>query len=97
ATAVKNLTSSRAPTGILQGAISPQGTKYGADATVLEMLLDLTTRTLAAQPVAAVASIANAKVHGMEKVDKQGNHAKKTDQNPFADLMSYKARPLNGI
>jgi mono/diheme cytochrome c family protein len=94
---VKNLVSSRAPTGILQGAISPTGETYGAEVPVLALLLDLGTRTLSAQPVAAAAAVANAKLHGLEKTAKQGNHPQPTSQDPTADLLSYKARPLDGI
>ena len=94
---VKNLVSTRAPTGVLQGAISPTGEKYGADAPALALLADLGARTLSAQPLAAVAAIASSRVHGIEKTAKQGNHRQPTAADPTADLMSYKARPLNGI
>ena len=97
AQSVTNLVSGRAPTGILQGAISSTGEKYGADAPVLALLGDLGTRAVSAQPVAAGAAIATAKAHGLAKTAKQGNHAQPTAQDPTADFLSYKARPLDGI
>ena len=56
----------------------------------------LVTRTLAANPVAAVAALTNAKVHGLAKTAKQGDHAQPSADQPVADLYAYKARPLNG-
>lgn len=96
-TSARNLVEAHAPTGVLEGAISPKGEKYGAEASALALLGDLVTRTLQARPDAALKATANAKLHGMEKTAKQGNHTRSTDQNPTADLLSYKARPLNGI
>ncbi len=93
---VKNLVAARAPTGVLQGAISATGDKYGADAPVVTMLTNLTVGVLSTQPAAALAAIANAKIEGMETTPKQGNHPQPTAANPTANLMSYKARPLNG-
>jgi len=95
-TSASNLVNARAPTGILQGAISPKGDRYGAEASALALVADLATRTVSAQPLAALRAVANAKLHGLETTTKQGNHAQDTTQNPTADLMSYKARPLNG-
>src|SRR5262249_31778518 len=92
-----NLKGARAPTGILQGAISPKGQKYGAEASGLELLVDLVSGSLSAQPAAAAAATVNAKANGQEETKKQGNYPKTTDKDPNADLMSYKARPLNGI
>jgi mono/diheme cytochrome c family protein len=97
AQSVKNLVSAHAPTGILQGAISPTGEKYGADAPVLALLADLGTRAVSAQPLAAVAALADAKAQGLEQTPKQGNHPQPTSEDPTADFMSYKARPLDGI
>lgn len=96
-TSARNLATGRAPTGVLEGAISPSGEKYGAEASALTLLADLVTRSLAAKPDAAVKATLNAKVHGLEKTDKQGDHAQNSAQNPTAELLSYKARPLNGI
>jgi mono/diheme cytochrome c family protein len=96
-TSARNLVTARAPTGVLEGAISPSGEKYGSEASALTLLADLVTRALAAKPDAAVKATVNAKVHGLEKTAKQGNHAQNSDKDPTADLMSYKARPLNGI
>jgi hypothetical protein len=94
---VQNLVAARAPTGILKGAISPKGEVYGAEASVLTLLADLVTRSLSAQPAAGVAALAGSKLHGIGVTEKQGNFTRKTPQNPTADLLSYKARPLNGI
>lgn len=93
---VKNLVAARAPTGILEGAISPKGERYGAEASVLALLGDLVKRSLSAQPPAGIAALANAKLHGMNEVPKQGNFTKSTPQNPTAEFLAYKARPLNG-
>ncbi len=95
-TSARNLALAHAPTGVLQGAISPQGETYGADASALALLGDLVTRALAAKPDAALKATVNARLHGQEKTAKQGNHTRNSDQNPTAELMSYKARPLNG-
>lgn len=98
AQAAKNLVSARAPTGVLQGAINTKtGEKYGAEASPLTLLVDLVSGVLSAQPAAAAAAVANAKAHGIEETKKQGNYRKATSTDPNADLMSYKARPLNGI
>lgn len=94
---VKNLVTARAPTGILQGAISPKGEHYGAEASVLALLGDLVKRSLSAQAPAGIAALASAKLHGMNETPKQGNFTQSTPQNPTAALLSYKARPLNGI
>jgi hypothetical protein len=52
---------------------------------------------LKAKPAAVVAALALAKLHHMEKSDKQGQHRQPTAEDPTADLLAYKARPLNGI
>jgi mono/diheme cytochrome c family protein len=87
----------RVPSGKLQGAISSKGAKYGADMAALSMLADLVEGSLKAKPDAAIKAMALAKVHGMNESAKQGQHRQPTDQDPTADLLSYKARPLNGI
>lgn len=94
---VQNLAKARAPTGILQGAISPSGETYGAEATALSLLVDLVKRSLSAQAPAGIAAIASAKLHGMKASPKQGQFQKNTPENPTAEIMVYKARPLNGI
>lgn len=96
ATSAKNITAAQVPAGVLTGAISPRGSKYPARISALALLADLSTRAVAAKPVAAAAALANAKLHGLEKTDKQGDHAKPSADNPVADLYAYKARPLNG-
>ena len=92
----RNLAEARIPTGILNGAISPRGEKYGEKAPALAMLGDLATRILSAQPVAALRAVANAKLHGLENTPKQGDYDRKSDTNPMAEILAYKARPLNG-
>jgi cytochrome c5 len=96
-TSASNLLKAHAPTGILQGAISPKGVKYGADAGALDLLGDLVTRVLSTNPPAAVRALADSKLHHLEETKKQGNHTEPTAANPTADIFSYKARPLNGI
>jgi hypothetical protein len=95
-TAAKTIVQARIPTGILEGAISPQGARYGADAPALSVVGDLATRIVSHRPDAALIAVANAKLHGLEKTDKQGNFPQKTEAAPLAELMAYKARPLNG-
>lgn len=97
AQSVQNLAAARAPTGILQGAISPSGETYGAEASALSLLVDLVKRSLSAQAPAGIAALASAKLHGMNASPKQGQFQKNTPENPTAELMVYKARPLNGI
>lgn len=98
AQAANNIISARAPTGVLEGAINTKtGEKYGADAPVITLLTNVVGGALAAQPAAAAAAIVNAKAHGIEESTKQGNHTQPTSTSPSADLLSYKARPLNGI
>lgn len=92
----RNLTQARIPTGILKGAISPRGGTYGETEPALLVVGDLATRVVSAQPVAALRAVANAKLHGLEKTPKQGDYERKSEQNPMAELMAYKARPLNG-
>lgn len=96
ATSAKNLVAAQVPAGILTGASSPRGGVYPPRISALALLGDLVTRTLAANPVAAVAALTNAKVHGLAKTAKQGDHAQPSADQPAADLYAYKARPLNG-
>ncbi len=96
-TAARTIVEARIPTGILEGAISPQGTRYGADAPALAVVGDLATRIVSHRPDAALRAVANAKLHGLEKTEKQGDYPKKSEAAPLAELMAYKARPLNGV
>jgi hypothetical protein len=82
--------------GGLEGALSPRSTKYGAQMGALSLVTDLATRIVSANPVAALKAVVNAKLNGQEETAKQGNHTAKSDANPTADLLSYKARPLTG-
>ena len=96
-TAAKVVAGARVPSGKLQGAISSKGEKYGAEMSALAMLTNLVEGALSAKPDAVIEALALAKVHGMEKSEKQGQHRQPTDKDPTADLLAYKARPLNGI
>jgi hypothetical protein len=94
---VDNLLHARAPTGILEGAISSDGTRtYGATESGLTLLKELVTGVLSAQAPAAVQGLAYAKRYGLVAAEKQGDHAQPSEEDPTADLRSYKARPLNG-
>ena len=99
-TEAENAVTDVAPTGILQGAIMPRnmGT-YGAKAPVAVMLIDLVEGVLTRNVEATVEATVNAELHGngLKGKPKEGNYQKDTPQNPFASLVSYKARPLNGI
>jgi mono/diheme cytochrome c family protein len=97
ANAARVVAGARVPSGKLQGAVSSKGEKYGADMPALSMLTDLVGGALRAKPDAAIKALALAKVHGMQKSEKQGQHRPPTDKEPTADLLAYKARPLNGI
>lgn len=90
-----NLVNGQAPTGILAGAISPKGTRYGERASVLALVADLDVRVLAAQPVAALKGVSSGKLHGLKKTPKQGQHTR-SETDPTAEIRAYKARPLNG-
>lgn len=94
--AARLVAGARVPSGVLQGAISPKGEKYGAEMAGLEMIGDLVTRSLARKPDAALKAMASAKLHGLSETPKQGNHKQPTSADPNADLRAYKARPLNG-
>jgi len=96
-TAARTIVEARIPTGILEGAISPQGARYGADAPALALVGDLATRIVSRRPDAALKAVASAKLHGMEETGKQGNYPTKSEAQPFAEFMAYKARPLNGV
>jgi hypothetical protein len=95
-TTARNIVEARAPTGVLEGAISPRGEKYGAEASALSLVADLATRSVAAKPVSALKALADAKRHGLNETPKQGNYTRNSDKNPSAELLAYKARPLNG-
>ncbi len=96
-TAAKVVAGARVPSGKLAGAVSSKGDKYGAEMSALDMLANLVEGALSAKPDAAIKTLALAKLHGMEKSSKQGRHRQPTDKDPTADLLAYKARPLNGI
>lgn len=96
-TAANVVAGARVPSGKLQGAVSSKGEKYGAEMSALAMLTNLVEGVLTAKPDAVIKALALAKVHGMEKSSKQGQHRQPTDKDPTADLLAYKARPLNGI
>jgi hypothetical protein len=95
-TSARNLAEAKVPSGVLEGAIAPNGTKYGAQMGALSLVGDLATRIVSANPAAALKAVSNAKRNGQEETTKQGNHTPRSDANPTADLLAYKARPLNG-
>ena len=93
-----NLINLRAPSGVLEGTISTDGTRtYGSTEPGLALLENLVAGILAAQPTAVVRTLAYAKATGLEETKKQGDHRAATEADPTADLRSYKARPLNGM
>lgn len=95
-TTARNIAEAQVPSGVLEGAIAPNGTRYGATMPALALLGDLATRIVSANPAAALKAISNAKLNGQQETAKQGNHTARSDANPTADLLAYKARPLNG-
>ncbi|MCB9526548.1 MAG: hypothetical protein H6702_24670 [Myxococcales bacterium] len=97
--AVQNLTTAKAPTGILEGAwrSGGQGT-YGAVEPVNTLLGDLVRGVLARNKVAVVKALTNAKLNGQgEETPRQGQFPAASEADPGAPLRTYKARPLNGI
>ena len=93
-----NLINLRAPSGVLEGTISTDGTrKYGPTEPGLALLENLVAGILSAQPTAVIRTLAYAKASGLEETKKQGDHRPPTATDPTADLRSYKARPLNGM
>jgi mono/diheme cytochrome c family protein len=95
-TAAHNLVSARVPAGVLQGAISPKGSKYGAEVGALELIGNVTAGAVAAHPAAVLLALANSKRVGLTQSPKQGNYTRPSEKDPTADLRAYKARPLNG-
>jgi mono/diheme cytochrome c family protein len=93
----RNLVGANIPTGVLAGAVSAKGVKYGDKESALVLLVDLVAGSLARHPVSAVKALADSKLHGLKQTTKHGDHPQDTAANPSADLLSYKARPLNGI
>ena len=94
-TSARNLATAQVPSGVLEGAISPKGVRYGATMSALALLGDLVTRALSAQPLAAAQASVNAKLHGQETTPKRGEH-REDPNDPSVALLAYKARPLNG-
>ncbi len=96
-TSSSNLVNAVVPSGILEGAITPDGGFYPARVPGVALLKDLDVRILSAQPTAVVQAIASAKLAGLEESKKQGDYVRSTEADPLSELRSYKARPLNGI
>ena len=96
-TSARNLAGAWIPSGTLEGAAAWNGGTYGPRERPLRLLFDLVSRSLARQPTAAVRAGAAARLHHFEATTQQGQHAANTPENPTAALLSYKARPLNGI
>jgi hypothetical protein len=95
--ALKEFVNTRVPTGLLNGAISLDGTKYGAEASARDVLNNVVLRATSTRPDIALLAATYAKNAGLNEAEKQGKYTKATPAAPFADLMSYKARPLNGV
>ncbi len=100
-TAAHNAVTAVAPTGILEGGLLPlkKDEFFGPKAPVALITRDLSLGVVTRNKEAALASVILAKKNGngLKPLPKQGKHPEDTEQNPFASLMSYKARPLNGI
>ncbi len=99
-TAAHNAVNAVAPTGILEGALMPLKTeKFGPKAPVALITRDLSLGVVTRNKEAALeaAILAKKNGNGIKPQPKQGKHPEDTEQNPFASLLSYKARPLNGI
>jgi mono/diheme cytochrome c family protein len=96
-TSARNLAGAWIPSGVLEGAAAWNGGTYGARERPLRLLFDLVSRSLSQQPTAALRAGAAARLHHLTEATKQGQHARNTPDNPTAELLSYKARPLNGI
>lgn len=96
---VNNFLNARAPSGTLEGAVRFDGAGvYGAEEPASVLLSDLVRGALKQMKPAALAAVANAKLHGQgEKTPRQGKYTQASAENPKAHLMTYKARPLNGI
>ncbi|PRQ02824.1 Cytochrome c [Enhygromyxa salina] len=97
--AATNLVTARAPTGKLEGAWRADGQAghYGATESVNTLVSDLVSGALRQNKAAALKAVTNAKLHGQDSSQKQGDYPAATDENPRADMLAYKARPLNGI
>lgn len=94
-----NFNTARAPSGKLEGAIRfDEKGVYAAEEPVTTLLSDLVRGSLKQMKPAALAAVANAKMHGQaEQTERQGDYTPASEANPRAHLMTYKARPLNGI
>lgn len=92
-----NLVNARLPAGVLEGGVSAQGKVHGAQVTGLELIGDLVGGILSQNKEAALRSVANAKLAGIEKTEKQGDYPRPTADDPARQYLAYKARPLNGM
>jgi mono/diheme cytochrome c family protein len=96
-TSARNLATAFIPTGTLEGAIAWNGGTYSARERPLRILGDLVSRSLARQLPAALRARAASELHHLTSGARQGQHASNTPENPTAELLGYKARPLNGV
>lgn len=96
-TEAQNLAGAVIPTGKLEGSVGLEGQTFGAQISALGMLKQLVGGTLARHPDAVVRAIAYAKANGLDPSPKQGQYTPKSEANPTAELLAYKARPLNGV
>ncbi len=93
-----NLIEARAPTGILEGSLNVEGSGVlGSTASALDLLVVVGANAIKEQKGAALRTLGNAKRWGLEETVKLGDYPANTDEQPFASLRAYKARPLNGI
>lgn len=95
-TSASNLLHARAPSGKLEGSLDSKGQLFGKDATALTLLGNVVQGILTAQKPAVARTLLYSKANGLEKTPKQGDHPR-SETDPTVTLMSYKARPLNGI
>lgn len=98
-TEAMNAVTALAPTGILEGTPMPEGHTYGPQAPVVVMLDDLVKGVLARNKIAALQAAMNAEKNGnsLKEQEKEGEYQHNSPENPFASVLAYKARPLDGI
>ncbi len=101
-TEAMNAINAVAPTGVLKGAKMPGGAgEYGDHAPVAVMLADLVEGILVKNVDATAKAVENAvrNGNGLKDLPKEGKYPSTIngEESPFASLLAYKARPLNGI
>lgn len=88
-----------APTGVLEGRklLFNDGPILGDTAPILAMLIHLTGGLDQNLVTPEIAQGVTATAPFPDSHQKTGDVDRPTDENPFADLTAYRARPLNGI